>query len=284
MRVRGWSRRCRRGRSMRGSRMMRAIRRSRRRGAWGGAAAAQQADLPSNLEWRGGRGGGGVLHPPPPPPPPSPMAPSARADEGRAAADVADRLGARGRRALRLGPHAHVAVGGRRWHGGGVVVHLGAQRTRVRALLPAWVAQHGGADARVRGWSCRRRRGRLMHARRDLRADVAIRRRRRHGGGGGGAAQRVRRPSVPGTRASPHPHVPATRNARRPSLPTHPHPCRCPSPSGGLAAAAARRRGDSAAQCDTRHKGGGVVLETPHARRGAQALERGRAYFCRRAR
>ena len=42
--------------------------------------------------------------------------------------------------------------------------------------------------------------------------------------------------------------------------------------------------GDSAAQCDKRHKGGGVVLETPHARRGAQALERERAYFCRRAR
>ena len=31
---------------------------------------------------------------------------------------------------------------------GGVVVHLGAQRTRVRALS-AWVVQHGGADARV---------------------------------------------------------------------------------------------------------------------------------------
>ena len=34
----------------------------------------------------------------------------------------------------------------------------------------------------------------------------------------------------------------------------------------------------------SRHKGGGVVLETPRARRGAQALERGRAEFGRRAR
>ena len=42
-----------------------------------------------------GWGGGGG--PPPPPPPPSFMAPSARADDGRAAADVADRLGAQGR-------------------------------------------------------------------------------------------------------------------------------------------------------------------------------------------
>ena len=40
---------------------------------------------------------------------------------------------------------------------------------------------------------------------------------------------------------------------------------------GGGGAAAWRQRSAM------RHKGGGVVLETPHARRGAQALERGSA-------
>ena len=52
--------------------------------------------------------------------------------------------------------------------------------------------------------------------------------------------------------------------------------------SVAAAAAAARRRGDSAAQCETWAAAWCSVLgarDTSHARRGAQKLERGRAYF-----
>jgi len=57
---------------------------------------------------------------------------------------------------------------------------------------------------------------------------------------------------------------------------------------GGVRSLRRRRRRGGAATAQrsaVRHRNtGGVVLGTPHARRGAQALERGRAWFCRRAR
>ena len=154
---------------------------------------AQRLTCPrtSNGEEGGGVGVGVCSTPPPPPPPPpppvphGPFCPCGRWSRGR-------RRGrsARGSRSVcaRLGPHVHVAVGGRRCHGGGGGALRSAVHARTRAVGVGGATRRG-RRTRVRGWSRRRRRGRLMRgsrltrAHRDQRADVAVGGRRWHGGG-----------------------------------------------------------------------------------------------------